>query len=57
MTEQNSIDGLSSEQALELQMKFGRNELTAEKKGSIFGHVFKALSEPMFILLLVAAII
>ena len=51
------LNGLSDEQAKELQAKFGKNELAAEKKKSVFREILKALSEPMFILLLVAAVI
>lgn len=60
MTEQkckHPLTGLTTEQAKELQMKLGRNELTPEKKESILHEILKALSEPMFILLLVAAVI
>lgn len=60
MTKRNGnsvLNGLSTEQAKELQIKFGKNELTPEKKKSIFSEILKAFSEPMFILLLVAAII
>lgn len=60
MTKQNGnsvLNGLSTDQAKELQAKFGKNELTPEKKKSIFSEILKAFSEPMFILLLVAAII
>ena len=49
--------GLSTEQAKELQARFGKNELTHEKKKSVLYEVLKALSEPMFLLLLAAAII
>lgn len=57
MTEQKSLNGLTTEQANELQTKYGKNELTPEKKDSIFHEILKALSEPMFVLLLVAAVI
>jgi P-type Ca2+ transporter type 2C len=60
MTSQNSsqpLTGLTAEQARELQQKFGKNELVPAKKENIFHEILKALSEPMFILLLAAAII
>ena len=60
MTEQKGsslLQGLSTGQAKELQVKFGKNELAPEKKKSIFYEILKALSEPMFLLLLVAAVI
>lgn len=59
MTDQNgsNMQGLTSLQAEELQEKFGKNELTPEKKESFFHKILEVLSEPMFILLLIAAII
>ena len=59
MTEQGRpiLNGLTTQQVKSLQAKFGRNELTPEKKKSVFHEILKTLSEPMFILLLVAAII
>jgi len=59
MTEQKdnpSLNGLTTEQAKELQAKFGKNELTTIKKESFFREILKALSEPMFLLLIVAAV-
>ncbi len=49
--------GLTSKQAKELQEKFGKNELTPQKQESIFHKILHVLKEPMFLLLLVAAII
>ena len=40
-----------------LQEKFGKNELVAKKKESFFHKILKVISEPMFLLLIVAAII
>ena len=60
MTKQNgnpALSGLSTKRAEELQVKFGKNELTPEKKKSILSEILKAFTEPMFILLLVAAVI
>lgn len=60
MTEQKStpsFQGLTSEQAKKRQAEFGKNELTPQKKKNFLYEIFKTLSEPMFILLLVAALI
>ncbi|MFZ3130403.1 MAG: cation-translocating P-type ATPase [Desulfosporosinus sp.] len=60
MTEQPNplpLQGLTSEQANKLQGQFGKNELTAEKKQSFFSKVIHIIGEPMFLLLIVAAII
>ena len=60
MTEQNhapDLTGLSTGEALELQRRFGKNERTAEKPKSILREIGKTLSEPMFLLLLAAAVI
>lgn len=52
-----NIVGISSAKAKELQEKYGKNELIQEKKESFFKKVFHIICEPMFLLLLVAAII
>lgn len=60
MTEQekvNEFKGLTNEEAIELQERFGKNQLVAEKKESFFHKILEVLQEPMFLLLLVAAII
>lgn len=60
MTNQNHTKshlGLTTEEAHELQKKFGKNQLTPEKKENFFIKVLHILSEPMFILLIVAAVI
>ena len=60
MTEPQSlgpIQGLTSEQAQELQEQFGKNELTADKKQSFFSKAIHIICEPMFLLLIVAAVI
>jgi len=49
--------GLSSNEAKELQAKFGKNELTPQKKESFIKKVFHIISEPMFLLLIIAAVI
>jgi len=60
MTEPKSTkatQGLTTEQAKKLQEKFGKNELTPQKKQSFFVKTLHIICEPMFLLLLVAAII
>lgn len=49
--------GLTTLKAKKLQEKFGKNELVAKKKESFLHKIFKVISEPMFLLLIVAAII
>ncbi len=49
--------GLTSGQARELQEKYGRNELTPQKKESLFRKIWEVLKEPMFLLLIAAAVI
>ncbi|MEQ8155913.1 MAG: cation-translocating P-type ATPase [Clostridiaceae bacterium] len=59
MTEKqtNKMKGLTSAEAAKLQEKYGRNELVPEKKESIFHKIFQVISEPMFLLLIIAATI
>lgn len=57
MTGNNTLSGLSTEQAKTLQEKFGRNELTSQKKQSFFMKVLHIIREPMFLLLIIAALI
>lgn len=60
MTDQKStqtMKGLSTEQAKTLQEKFGKNELTLQKKQSFFMKTLHIICEPMFLLLIVAAVI
>ena len=49
--------GLSREQALALQRRFGKNELTPQKKDSFLKKAAHIIAEPMFLLLLIAALI
>ena len=49
--------GLSSAEAKRLQLQYGKNELTPQKKESFFRKVLHIICEPMFLLLIVAAII
>lgn len=49
--------GLTSAEAKRLQQQYGKNELTPQKKESFIRKVFHILCEPMFLLLIAAAII
>ncbi len=49
--------GLTSTQVKALQAQYGKNELTPQKKDGYFHKVLHIVSEPMFLLLLVAAVI
>jgi len=58
MTKSKTITmGLTNEEARKLQEQFGKNELTEQKKESFFFKALHIICEPMFLLLLVAAII
>src|ERR1035437_3217573 len=66
MTDQNIVKteltkiaykDLTSTKAKELQEKFGKNELIPEKKENFFHKIAEVLSEPMFLLLLIAAVV
>lgn len=54
--EQNMV-GFTSAEAKRLQQQYGKNELTPQKKESFFRKVLHIICEPMFLLLIVAAII
>lgn len=49
--------GLTSEQAHKLQEQYGKNELSTDDKESFLHKVLHIISEPMFLLLLIAAVI
>ncbi|HEX2985246.1 MAG TPA: cation-translocating P-type ATPase [Caproiciproducens sp.] len=49
--------GLTTAQARKLQEKYGKNELTPQKKKSFLRKALRTISEPMFLLLLIAATI
>ena len=51
------IQGLTSEQAKKLQQKYGKNELVPKKKQSFLIKALHIISEPMFLLLIIAAVI
>ena len=59
MTEQQikELQGLTTLEAEQLQKKFGKNELVEEKKENFFHKILQVISEPMFLLLIVAATI
>lgn len=48
------MTGLTNKQAKELQAKFGKNELTPQKKENFLFKIFHILCEPMFLLLVIA---
>lgn len=51
------VNGLTTEQARKLQIQYGRNELTKQKKTGFIRKALHIVAEPMFLLLLVAAVI
>lgn len=55
--EQEKLTGLTTQEAHEGQKIHGKNELTQEKPESFFKKILSILSEPMFILLMVAAVV
>lgn len=57
IVDQSIMAGLTSAQAKQLQNQYGKNELTPQKKESFLKKVVHIICEPMFLLLIVAAII
>ncbi|GAA0115225.1 hypothetical protein UT300016_09520 [Clostridium senegalense] len=60
MTEQkkvNDFKGLTKEEVIKAQERYGKNQLIPEKKESFFLKILEVLKEPMFLLLILAAII
>ncbi|MCL2321957.1 MAG: cation-translocating P-type ATPase [Oscillospiraceae bacterium] len=55
--ENPKFTGLTEDEVKVLQTKYGKNELIAEKKQSFFIKLLHIISEPMFLLLMAAAII
>lgn len=53
----NKTMGLTAEEARKRQEEYGKNELTAEKKQNFFIKTIHIICEPMFLLLIVAAVI
>lgn len=52
-----NMAGLSSAEAKKLQDRYGKNELAPQKKESFIKKIFHIICEPMFLLLIVAAVI
>ncbi len=52
-----NMAGLTTAEAKRLQDEYGKNELTAQKKESFFRKALHIICEPMFLLLIVAAVI
>lgn len=57
MTGKNDLKGLTTTEAIKRQKQYGKNELTPQKKESFLNKIVHIINEPMFLLLLVAAII
>ncbi|MPM14619.1 Calcium-transporting ATPase 1 [bioreactor metagenome] len=57
MTDTATLTGLTTEEAKRRQQQYGKNELTPQKKESFFIKVLHILCEPMFLLLIIAAVI
>ncbi len=57
MQNPKGCEGLTEEQARALQLQYGKNVLHIEKKPRFFKKVLRIFSEPMFLLLIAAAII
>ena len=60
MTDPGSLQfsrGLTAEQAEKLQEQLGKNDLTPQKKQSFFMTVLHIVGEPMFLFLIIAAVI
>ncbi len=58
MTGQNKeMNGLTSAEAKQLLQQHGKNELSPQKKESFFRKIIEVLSEPMFLLLIIASVI
>ena len=52
-----SVNGLTTEEVLELQKRYGKNEIVAEPGKPFLKRIIFALSEPVFLLLFLAALI
>ena len=57
MTNTPKYTGLSGEEAKLRQQQYGKNELTPRKKGGFFKKALHILCEPVFLLLIIAAVI
>ncbi len=52
-----SVNGLTTEEVLELQKRYGKNEIVSEPGKPFIKRIIFALSEPVFLLLFLAALI
>lgn len=52
-----NISGLTTEKASELQQIYGKNTITTQKSENFFKKLFKTLTEPMFLLLIISSMI
>ncbi|MDR0222090.1 MAG: HAD-IC family P-type ATPase [Oscillospiraceae bacterium] len=50
-----NLAGPTAEEVEKLREKYGKNELSAQKKESFFKKTFRVVTEPMFLLLIIAA--
>ena len=57
MTNNQTHTGLSFEEVKRRQLQYGENELSPQKKENFFKKILHILCEPMFLLLIVAAVI
>lgn len=57
MTNTENLTGLSTSEAKNRQQQYGKNELTPQKKESFVKKLLHIVCEPMFLLLLIAAVI
>ncbi|MEG2668840.1 MAG: cation-translocating P-type ATPase [Oscillospiraceae bacterium] len=57
MTNQTNVTGLTTAEVKNLQEQYGKNELTEQKNESFFKKAIHIICEPMFLLLIIAAII
>lgn len=57
MTNNQTHTGLSFEEVKRRQLQYGKNELSPQKKENFFKKILHILCEPMFLLLIVAAVI
>ncbi len=57
MTEQKTLKGLTNEEVIKLQQKYGKNQLIKEKKENFLIKILEVLKEPVFLLLIVSAVI
>lgn len=55
--ENKELQGLTALEVRQLQKKFGKNELAAQEKESFFYDILHVMKEPMFILLIAAAVV